>query len=487
MSTLAIRVRARPDETPSRWLWLVKWLLLIPHYVVLAFLGVAFVVLTLVAYVAVLFTGRYPEVIFHFNVGVLRWSWRVGYYGYQVLGTDRYPPFTLAEVPDYPAGLTIDGPPRPRRWSPLVAWLFAIPHLIIIGALNGAVGWQVDEWNDRVTTVAPLSLVAAAVLVLGFGLLFTGRRLTGLHDLLVGVGRWTLRTVAYVALLTDRYPPLRLDQGGSEPDDPDPAPLSPTSRPVETGAAAPVSSASGVSIVALVAGVLLVLTSIGLGTVGAAILAVNGERDATGTLTSPAITVTSPTAAVTVEGVQAGDLWTGDIRNIGAMRVIATGNTGTELFLGVARQSDVEAWLAGTAHDQLLQVHTADAARYERADGTLRPVGAPATQDFWVARTTGTGQVELDWAGTAGTYAVVLANADGSPGVTATARVAARVPNLAPAGWGLTGGAAALAILAIVLIYLGAVGLGRRHRAVPPGPAPQPPAPTEVRESATVG
>lgn len=215
MNSLAVHVRARPDEHPSRWLWLVKWLLLVPHYVVLAFLTVAFVVLTVVAYAAVLITGRYPESIFHFNVGVLRSGWRVNYYGYHALGTDRYPPFTLAEVPDYPAGLTIDGPPRPRRWLPLVAWLLAVPHAVILGALYGAVTWDGTDHTGDTTTVTAPSVVAAAVLVVGIALLFTGRRPAGLHDLLVGVGRWLLRTLAYVALLTDRYPPFRLDQGGT--------------------------------------------------------------------------------------------------------------------------------------------------------------------------------------------------------------------------------------------------------------------------------
>ncbi|GAA0807949.1 DUF4389 domain-containing protein [Spirilliplanes yamanashiensis] len=485
MSTLTIRVRARPDETPSRWLWLVKWLLLIPHYVVLAFLGVAFVVLTLVAYVAVLFTGRYPEPVFQFNVGVLRWSWRVGYYGYQVLGTDRYPPFTLAEVPDYPAGLTIDGPPRPRRWLPLVAWLLAIPHLVILGALNGAAGWEIDDGDGAVRTVASLSVIGAAVLVVGLGLLFTGRRLTGLHDLLVGVGRWTLRTVAYVALLTDRYPPFRLDQGPAEPDDPDPVP-----RTAPPGGTAPATAGSpnrAAAVVAVVTGVLLVFTSVGLGAAGAAVLTLNGERDATGTLTSPTLNVASPTAAVTVEGVQPGDLWTGDLRTIGAVRVTATGDAGAGLFLGVARQRDVDTWLNGTAHDQLVQVYSEDGARYDRADGALRPVSAPADQRFWIAQASGAGTVELDWAGTAGTYAVVLANVDGSPGVTATTRVAMRVPDLAPLGWGLAGGATALAVLAFVLIYLGATGLGRRHTPAPPPPAPGPPTAAEARPPAAVG
>jgi len=197
MNRYPIQIRTRREEPLSRWLWLVKWFLLIPHYLVLAVLYAAFVVLTLIAYLAVLFTGRYPHAIFSFNVGVMRWSWRVGYYGYNVLGTDQYPPFTLAEVPDYPAGLHADYPPRVKRWLPLVAWLFALPHILIISALTGAATYQYQT-SSTTTVSVPMGLVSVGILVAGFALLFTARYPRGLYDLLVGVARWSWRVVGYV-------------------------------------------------------------------------------------------------------------------------------------------------------------------------------------------------------------------------------------------------------------------------------------------------
>ncbi len=79
----------------NRWLPLVKWLLAIPHYIVLVFLSIAALVAAVIAWFAILFTGRYPRGLFDFVLGVLRWGNRVIGYAF-VLVTDRYPPFRLS-------------------------------------------------------------------------------------------------------------------------------------------------------------------------------------------------------------------------------------------------------------------------------------------------------------------------------------------------------------------------------------------------------
>jgi Domain of unknown function (DUF4389) len=188
---------------------------------VLGFLWIAFTVLTLVAGFAILFTGRYPRGIFDFNVGILRWTWRVWFYSYWANGTDRYPPFSLGEEPDYPAQLHIRYPERLSRWLWLVKWLLAIPHLILVGIFVGGWGWGVGEdWAG----IGFAGLVGILVVIAGFVLLFTGRYPPALFDFALGLDRWALRVAAYVGLMTDEYPPFRLDMGPHEPDEADAAP-----------------------------------------------------------------------------------------------------------------------------------------------------------------------------------------------------------------------------------------------------------------------
>ncbi|KUL23525.1 DUF4389 domain-containing protein [Actinoplanes awajinensis] len=469
MDRYPLQVEARRDEPLSRGLWLIKWLLLIPHFVVLLVLWTGVVVLTLAAYLAVLFTGRYPASIRAYNLGVLRWSWRVGYYGYEVLGTDVYPPFTLADVPDYPARLRLDPPERIPRWLPLVAWLFAMPHLFILGALNGAASRSAGVGDAY--WYAPLSITLTVVLIGAVALLFTGRYPRGLHDLLLGLARWGLRVAAYLMLLTPRYPPLRLDQGATEPD---PVPDAPVAADPPVHPARP--SAVG-SVIALVVGVLMLAPGIGLGIGGGVLLGLDAARDGAGYVTSPELRVESSTAAITAENLTITDagVWTRTAADVGGLRVSAISPTGRALFVGIAPQSAVDTWLTGTAHDELVGF-TSGRARYERAPGPLRPATGPVDQSFWLAQSSGAGTATLQWAVTDGRYAVVIANLDGSPAVTADVTGAVQVPGLAGLGSGLLIAGVLLFLLAVALIILGGVGLGRRHS--PPPLAGQPPTPS---------
>jgi hypothetical protein len=217
-SIYPVRVDAHLDPHLSRWLWLVKWVLSIPHYIVLAFLWIAFAVLSVVAFFSILFTGRYPRAIFEFNVGVLRWGWRVSYYAYSALGTDRYPPFSLAEVPDYPAQLHVPYPEHLSRGLVLVKWwLLALPHLLIVGVLVGGGAWfAVNSDTDNYSWTGG-GLIGLLVFIAAIVLAVTGVYPRGLFDFILGLNRWVLRVAAYTSLMTDAYPPFRLDTGGADP------------------------------------------------------------------------------------------------------------------------------------------------------------------------------------------------------------------------------------------------------------------------------
>jgi hypothetical protein len=194
----------------NRGLWLVKWLLVIPHVLVLAVLWVAFLLTSAAALVSIVVTGRYPRAIFDFNVGVLRWSWRVGFYSYSALGTDQYPPFTLRDVPDYPARLAVAYPASLSRGLAVVKfWLLALPHYLVVAVLAGGAYAAGDDWLSG--GLIGLLVCFAAVVVL-----VRGRYPRGIFDLVLGLNRWVFRVVAYAALMTDTYPPFRLDLGDRE-------------------------------------------------------------------------------------------------------------------------------------------------------------------------------------------------------------------------------------------------------------------------------
>lgn len=219
--TSALSLTGHLDPRLSRWLWLFKMFTAIPHFVVLVGLWVAFVVLTFISGVAILFTGRYPRGLFDLNVGILRWNWRVGFYGWAAIGTDRYPPFALAHA-DYPARLDVVYPEKLSRGLVLVKWLLAVPHLIIVGLVAGTIMlYPIAALNDLggdLSFAGGYSVLNLLVVIAGFFLLVTGRYPVSFFDFLMGINRWMQRVLVYVALMTDDYPPFRLDAGPAEGD-----------------------------------------------------------------------------------------------------------------------------------------------------------------------------------------------------------------------------------------------------------------------------
>ena len=175
-------------ENLNRWLPLIKWLLIIPQFIVLAVVGIAAYVVGIIAFFAILITGRYPAGMFNFSVGVLRWAANVTAYTY--LQRDEYPPFSL-QPGLYAVTLSLDYPQSLSRWKIFFKWLFAIPHLIVLYLLNIA--------------------RSVCVFVAFFSILFTKTYPRGLFTFVVGTDRWTYRVYSYLFLLTDAYPPFSMD------------------------------------------------------------------------------------------------------------------------------------------------------------------------------------------------------------------------------------------------------------------------------------
>jgi hypothetical protein len=214
-SAYPLCLEGKIDPATSRWVWILKGLLAIPSAFVLGLLLLCSILTWIVAFFAILLTGRYPRGLFRYNVGVMRWSWRLSFYASGVLATDEYPPFTLDDT-GYPARLDVDYPEHLNRWLVLVKWLLAVPHLIIVALL---VDVTVSPWSqqDGLASWGTLGLISILGLVAVVMLAISGTYPRGLFDLLMGLNRWVYRVWAYMMLMTDEYPPFRLDRGGDEP------------------------------------------------------------------------------------------------------------------------------------------------------------------------------------------------------------------------------------------------------------------------------
>ncbi len=482
-SAYPVHVDASLDQGLSRWLWLVKWLLAVPHYVVLFFLWVAFVVVSVVAFFAIVVTGRYPQSMFEFNVGVLRWSWRVAYYSYGALGTDRYPPFTLAEVADYPAHLSIDYPSHLSRGLVLVKWwLLALPQYLVVGIFAGGGAWA--SWQaDRNAAGWGGGLIGLLVVIAAIVLTVTGRYPRQIFDFVLGLNRWVLRVAAYAALMTDQYPPFRLDMGGHETaamtvgstsSEAAPPALQvggPAWAPPPAPGAPPAPAGRGwtaLRVVSVVAGSIMAVVSMGLLAAGGATTWLdNTQRDPAGYLTSDAHTFATSGYAITSDRI---DLGSSDVvapaSFLGTVRFqVTASNPARDIFVGIAPRASADSYLAGVGRSVVTDWANG-AADYRRQIGGAPPVPPTATS-IWVASASGSGTQTLTWKPTSGDWVVVVMNPDGGAGVAVTASAGATIPSLGWIAGGLFIAGGILLVAGAALIIVSVTRAGRRPPAAP--------------------
>jgi hypothetical protein len=178
-----------PPIAQNRLSVLLRIIFAIPVFIFAALVGIGLAIVTLIAWFVILFTGKYPAGMANFAAGGVRLSARM--LGYLYLLTDKYPPFSLDEDSSYPirpfASVQIEGR---NRLTVFFRYIMAIPHLIILGALNYIIGL--------------IGFIAWLIA------LFTGSVPAGLHGFIAGYVRWSLRSNAYIMLLTDEYPPFSL-------------------------------------------------------------------------------------------------------------------------------------------------------------------------------------------------------------------------------------------------------------------------------------
>lgn len=460
-----VQVEGHLDH-PSRGLWLIKWLLVIPHYIVLAFLWLAFCFSAILAFVAVLFTGRYPRSLFDFNLGVMRWSWRVGFYAFGANGTDRYPPFTLEDVAGYPARLTIDYPEHQRKGLPLIGWWLAgIPQYLIAGLLasGGAFAWTWFDRSWRGPTFG--SVIGLLVFVSVLVLLFRGEYPRSIFDFVIGLNRWMSRAIAYAAVMTPEYPPFRIDIGETEsagtltvPAAAAPATGLPEAHPASAAHVREPERRGPGRIIGLVLASILTLVSLGVLAVGGTgIVLDRTQRDPSGYLMTSTQPYSSATYALVSAGYRGGTAndWfvPGDV--LGKVRVQVSSSR--PVFVGIAREAAVNQYLVGVAHAQgdSLTMHSADFRAYPGGS----PRTPPARQHFWSASATGSGTQTLTWTPQRGNWRIVLMNADGSANVRSDVSIGARVPHLLAIGI-----AAAAVGLVLLVLSSGALYLAVRPR-----------------------
>lgn len=197
------------NPTPNRWTTFFRLILAIPWLIVAVFWGVLFLFTHFIAWIAIIILGRYPEWLFNFNSGVIRYLVRVGAWLY--LQTDAWPPFGLAEDSSYP--IRVHFPPIAERQSRLKA-LF---RLILVLPLEVVIYFGISQLHAGAGAVAWLTIV------------FRGYLPEAVNGVLTYVNGFYARVAGYLAFITDDYPPIGLERAGGAP--PAAAPATPPPAP----------------------------------------------------------------------------------------------------------------------------------------------------------------------------------------------------------------------------------------------------------------
>jgi hypothetical protein len=341
-------------------------------------------------------------------------------------------------------------------------WLFAIPHYIVVGVFLGG-GYAAAEATDWVWIVGfQAGLIGTLVLFAGVALLFTTRYPRGIFDFVLGLDRWVARVAVYAGLMTDSYPPFRLDQGGEDaaavPTEPPPAPAEAAAVP--PAPLEPAREGGGARrVVLIVVGSVAAVLAFALLAGGCALVAVDQtQRDEDGFLMSPSEDFRTSTYAIVSESADVdtdGSEWALDAF-LGTVRIRSESDR--SVFVGIGPETEVNGYLGGVEHDVVTDLE--DEPRYSRRQGS-EPESPPGDQEFWAASSSGSGEQTLEWDPEEGDWRVVVMNADGRRGVSSEMSIGAELDSAVWIGIGLLAAGALLAGGAALAITAG-VRRGRR-------------------------
>jgi hypothetical protein len=202
-----VQYEADFNPEPDRLTTFFRLLLAIPWLIVAAFWGIVLFFTHLIAWLAIIILGRYPEGLYNLNAGIVRFSIRTSAWIY--LQTDQWPPFSLSDDPSYPIRVNVAPPAASQsRLKALFRWILVLPVLLVL-------------------SYGTSYIQTAAAFVAWLTIVFRGYLPEGIHKMMTFVNSFHARVFGYLNFLTDDYPPVGLERSNGTPSTP-PAPVAPS-------------------------------------------------------------------------------------------------------------------------------------------------------------------------------------------------------------------------------------------------------------------